>query len=139
MLSALKELFSRVEDRLGTVGLCENTHRGRDLHLHAKYPVNTKRLYNICTMLEQRRRRWADVVQILYKCFVLARLRKPCRRLVNRFYIILIVHVCLLLCHMWACVNCIGILVGLYETLSDELLFEYIIITYFICKTTHWI
>ena len=33
-------------------------------------PVNTKHLYNICTMLDQRRRRWADVVQILYKCFV---------------------------------------------------------------------
>ena len=25
-------------------------------------PVNTKHLYNICTMLDQRRRRWADVV-----------------------------------------------------------------------------
>ena len=35
-------------------------------------PVNTKRLYNICTMLVQRRRRWADVVQMLYKCFVFA-------------------------------------------------------------------
>ena len=29
-------------------------------------------LYNICTMSDQRRRRWADVVQMLYKCFVLA-------------------------------------------------------------------
>ena len=35
-------------------------------------PVNTKILYNICTMLDQRRRRWADVVQMLYKCFVSA-------------------------------------------------------------------
>ena len=35
-------------------------------------PVNTKHLYNICTMLDQRRRRWADVVQMLYKCFVFA-------------------------------------------------------------------
>ena len=35
-------------------------------------PANTKYLYNICTMLDQRRRRWADVVQMLYKCFVLA-------------------------------------------------------------------
>ena len=33
-------------------------------------PVNTKHLYNICKMLDQRRRRWADVVQMLYKCFV---------------------------------------------------------------------
>ena len=30
-------------------------------------PVNTKHLYNICTMLDQRRGRWADVVQMLYK------------------------------------------------------------------------
>ena len=36
------------------------------------YPAHTKHLYNIFTMLVQRRRRWADVVQILYKCFVLA-------------------------------------------------------------------
>ena len=33
---------------------------------------NTKHFYNICTMLDQRRRRWADVVQMLYKCFVFA-------------------------------------------------------------------
>ena len=31
-----------------------------------------KHLYTICTMLDQRRRRWADVVQMLYKCFVSA-------------------------------------------------------------------
>ena len=30
-------------------------------------PANPKLLYNICTMLVQRRRRWADVVQMLYK------------------------------------------------------------------------
>ena len=29
-------------------------------------PANTKQLYNIYTMLDQRRRRWADVVQMLY-------------------------------------------------------------------------
>ena len=34
------------------------------------FPGNTKHLYNICTMLDQRRRRWAGVVQLLYKCFV---------------------------------------------------------------------
>ena len=33
--------------------------------------THTKYLYNICTMLNQRRR-WADVVQMLYKCFVFA-------------------------------------------------------------------
>ena len=36
------------------------------------YPVNTKHLYNICTMLGQSRRRWANIVQMLYKCFVFA-------------------------------------------------------------------
>ena len=30
----------------------------------------TKYLHNICTMLDQRRRRWDNVVQMLYKCFV---------------------------------------------------------------------
>ena len=35
-------------------------------------PVNTNHLYNNCTMLDQRRRRWADIVQMLYKCFVFA-------------------------------------------------------------------
>ena len=33
-------------------------------------PLNTKHLYNMSTMLEQHRRRWADVVQMLYKYFV---------------------------------------------------------------------
>ena len=33
-------------------------------------PANTKHLYDICTMLDQRRRRWASVVQMLYKCVV---------------------------------------------------------------------
>ena len=35
--------------------------------------VKAKHLYNFCTMLDQRRRRWADVVQMLYKCFIFAR------------------------------------------------------------------
>ena len=35
-------------------------------------PGNTKHVYNICTMSDQRRRRWVDVVQMLYKCFVFA-------------------------------------------------------------------
>ena len=32
----------------------------------------TKQLYNIYTMLDQRRRRWTDVVYMLWKCFVFA-------------------------------------------------------------------
>ena len=34
-------------------------------------PVNSKHVYNICAILN-RRRRWADVVQMLCKCFVFA-------------------------------------------------------------------
>ena len=36
------------------------------------FPVITKHLYTICTRLDQLRRRWADVVQMLYKCFLFA-------------------------------------------------------------------
>ena len=32
--------------------------------------VTTKHLYNICTLLGKRRRRCADVIQMLYRCFV---------------------------------------------------------------------
>ena len=31
-----------------------------------------KHFYNISTLLDQRRRRWADIVQMSYKCFVFA-------------------------------------------------------------------
>ena len=37
-----------------------------------KHPSKQKHLHNICTMFDQRRRRWAGVVQMLYKCFVFA-------------------------------------------------------------------
>ena len=37
-----------------------------------QFQANTEHLYNICTMLAQRRRRWANVVQMLYKCFAFA-------------------------------------------------------------------
>ena len=37
----------------------------------------TKHLFHICTMLDQRRRRWANVVQMLYKCFVFAGMGVP--------------------------------------------------------------
>ena len=35
-------------------------------------PLNTKPLNNIYTTSAQRVRRWADVVEMLYKCFVFA-------------------------------------------------------------------
>ena len=41
-------------------------------HLKSIKPVNTKHLYDICTMLDQRRGRWADVVQMFDKGFVFA-------------------------------------------------------------------
>ena len=42
------------------------------LSFTAAIPANTKHLCNIYTMLDQRRRRCADVVQMLYKSFVFA-------------------------------------------------------------------
>ena len=39
-------------------------------HFLNGFSANTKHLYTICTMLNQRR--GADVVQMLYKCFVFA-------------------------------------------------------------------
>ena len=36
---------------------------------------NKNILYNICTMPDQRQRRWAEVLQMLYKCSVFARNR----------------------------------------------------------------
>ena len=42
------------------------------LDTYSTIPANAKCLYNICKMLDQRWRRWADIVQMLYKCFVFA-------------------------------------------------------------------
>ena len=36
------------------------------------HPANKKHLYNISTIMDQRRRRCADIVKMLYKCFVFA-------------------------------------------------------------------
>ena len=43
--------------------------------IYNDFPVNTKLLYNMCTMLDQRRRHGADIVKMLYKCFVFTGLR----------------------------------------------------------------
>ena len=53
--------------------------------LQSVKPASTKHLYNTCTMLDQRRRRWADAVQLLYKYFLLAGNRVYCRFLVFLF------------------------------------------------------
>ena len=42
------------------------------LNRFVTFPVNTKHLNNVCTMFGQRGKRWADVVQMLCKCFVFA-------------------------------------------------------------------
>ena len=42
------------------------------LYIITPIPANAKHLYSICTMLDQRRRRWAVVVQMLYNYFVFA-------------------------------------------------------------------
>ena len=47
-------------------------------------PANTKHLYNICTMLDQRRRRWTDVVEMLCKCFFVF-LESTCGRYLKSF------------------------------------------------------
>ena len=36
----------------------------------SKHKTFLQHLYNICTMLDQRRRRWADDIQMLYVCWV---------------------------------------------------------------------
>ena len=36
------------------------------------FQANTKHLYNIATMLDQRLRRWSSIVYMLYKCVALA-------------------------------------------------------------------
>ena len=44
------------------------------------HSANTKHLYNICTMLDQRRRCWADVVQNVIQMFVFAGQVEAARR-----------------------------------------------------------
>ena len=53
-------------------GLCPQLCGKRRHFPRMHIPANTKHLYNICTKLNQRRRRWVDVVQMFYKCFVFA-------------------------------------------------------------------
>ena len=47
-----------------------HTRRVNNPNINRCYPSKHKHLYNIGTMLDKRRRRWDDVVQMLYKCFV---------------------------------------------------------------------
>ena len=47
-------------------------HVGHRWEFLISNPANRKRLHNICTTLDHRRRRWVDVVQMLYDFFVFA-------------------------------------------------------------------
>ena len=50
------------------------TGEARGGYLDAEWIISqqTKHLYNICTMLDQRLRRWTNIVQLVYTCFVFA-------------------------------------------------------------------
>ena len=48
-----------------------NVHHTGENTVMRDLPANTKHLYNICTTSAQRLRRWANIVQMLHKCFVL--------------------------------------------------------------------
>ena len=52
--------------------VCDAGSASNQHWFNASRLLSTKHLYNIWTMLSQRRRRWACVVQMLYKCFVFA-------------------------------------------------------------------
>ena len=53
-------------------------------HLLEVVYISTKHLYNIFTMLDQRRRRLADVVQMLCKCFVFAGISPPVTQTIEK-------------------------------------------------------
>ena len=47
----------------------KNDDTGDSLEI-CQIPANTKHLYDICTTSAQRLRRWSNIVQMSYKCFV---------------------------------------------------------------------
>ena len=61
------QFFSGISDSDAFVGILALYHGDRDNN-----PANTQHLYNICTMSAQSLRRWSNIVQMLYKCFVFA-------------------------------------------------------------------
>ena len=68
-LDALPELRQIVVLPWCYQGILGATNKIQSIEFPWLHPVNTKHLYNICTMLGQRQRRWADVVQMLNTCF----------------------------------------------------------------------
>ena len=73
-LLLLKRGVSRVSVTLTSIAMrCQQIGQRITLQRsHSTNPANTKHLYNICTTSAQRRRRWSNIVQMLYKCFVFA-------------------------------------------------------------------
>ena len=68
----MRELWGGGGEKLGTLAYSDKHDGQGSRGLCRSIPVNTKHLYNICTMSAQRRRRWAHVVQMVYKWFVFA-------------------------------------------------------------------
>ena len=72
MFKILNELVKiPINDRLIPADKRTSGHNQSDKHIRAN-PANTKHLYSICTTSAQRLRRWTNIVQMLYKCFVFA-------------------------------------------------------------------
>ena len=55
-------------------------------------PVNTKHLYNICTLLDQRRRRWANNIQMFCVCWEVG-YRMQLRSVIFRYTVYFLLHV----------------------------------------------
>ena len=68
----LVKTSSHVVNRKWVSDPCQYNHHGKCDREEAQWPADIKHWYNICTMLDQTRRRWADVLQMLYKCFAFA-------------------------------------------------------------------
>ena len=57
----------------------------QEVYLLGCYTVNTKHLYSICTMLEQRRRRCTNVIQMFSVCWVVAQICRVWNTIVGLF------------------------------------------------------
>ena len=57
-------------------GAAHSSSNSKFRYMTITNPASTKHLYDICAMLVQRQRRWADVVQMFYICFVFVRNRQ---------------------------------------------------------------
>ena len=55
------------------------------------FPANTKHFHTICTTSSQRLRRWSNIVQMLYKCFVFAGLLQIISDITNDQYFVMLV------------------------------------------------